>query len=417
MASTRHSSLATLLRAISILFAPLLVTCALVTTLDANGILIPSQDPIPASYFDLNILFHPATQVAWPAVPFYGWRLAHANWPDLEPQKDRWNFSLLDKYVSWADQHHTEILMILTFTPRWASSSPDAPSDFPNSPGYAGIPRDMNDWRTFVQTVATRYKGHIHLYEIWNEPDRPRDWVGDTDTMISMVRDAAQILKQIDPSITVLSPCPTYPNGLKWLNGFLQKGGSQYVDVIAYHFYVAKGAPPENVIPLIQQVRGMMQKYGVGDKPLWNTEAGYLGDTFLPDDQQAAYVARFYILNWAAGIPRYYWYAWEDHHGTQIELVEKDNATLTPAGHAYDTIQQWLKGSVMKHCQTDNSHNWVCELDRDGSTRHIIWNADSDHPFRVPQVWNVHQVTTLAGQTSSPNADSIQIGIQPLLLH
>ena len=185
------------------------------------------QGTIPASLFDLNILFHPQTKVPWPSVPFFGWRLSHVNWPDLEPEKNKWYFDLLDKYVSWGQEHNTEILMTLTYTPRWASSSPDAPSDFP-TPGYAGAPRDLDDWRNFVRTVATRYKGKIHVYEIWNEPDRPHDWIGGTDTMVAMVREASKILKGVDPSITVLCPSPISTNGIPWFEDFLKKGGAQY---------------------------------------------------------------------------------------------------------------------------------------------------------------------------------------------
>ncbi len=176
--------------------------------------------------------------------------------------------------------------MGLTYTPQWASSSPNSPGDLPTSLGYAGEPKDMDDWRTFVRTVATRYKGKIHVYEIWNEPDRKQDWVGSVDTLVTMTRDASKILKEIDPSITVLGPCPeTHPGGIKWLNEFLSKGGGQYLDAITYHFYVPNGTP-EDMLPVIQSVKAVMAQNGVGNKPLWNSEAGWLGPNFFPDAQQ-----------------------------------------------------------------------------------------------------------------------------------
>ncbi len=336
---------------------------------------------------------------------------------DLQPQKDKWHFDLLDKYVSWGQEHNTEIMMLLTYTPRWASSSPDAPSDVPDSPGFAGVPKDMNDWKTFVRTVATRYKGKIHVYEMWNEPDRQKDWIGGTETMVAMVRDASKILKEVDPTITVVGPSPeTQPGGVAWLNDFLHKGGGQYVDVIGYHFYVGKN-PPEEAVRIIQQVRTVMQQNGVGNKPLWNTEAGWHEPKPFPSDQlAAAYVARSYILNWAAGVSRFYWYAWDNHNWTSLELTMPDNTTLRPAGRAFGTIQQWLVGATMSKCLSSGNKNWICELKQNGTTQFLVWNTDGDQSFRLSKDWHVTQFTKLDGTVTKITGDSIPIGVQPILI-
>lgn len=106
-----------------------------------------TDEPVPASYFSMNILFHPLNHVPWPSVPLGGWRTSHVNWADLQLEKDRWYFDLLDKYVQWSQEHHTPILMLLTYTPRWASSTPDAPTDVEvgNPPGSPDLPAT---WRT-----------------------------------------------------------------------------------------------------------------------------------------------------------------------------------------------------------------------------------------------------------------------------
>ena len=116
------------------------------------------------------------------------------------------------------------------------------------------------------------------------------------------------------------------------------------------------------MLPLIGQVKAVIQKNGLSGKPLWNTEAGFLGPTLLPPDLQAAYIARAFLLNWSAGVNRFYWYAWEDRYGTQIELVERDNVTLTPAGVAFATTQKWMTGAVMSGCGNSPDGAWVCEL-------------------------------------------------------
>jgi len=400
-----------------------LVLCALAVfacSLDrhAGAAAAPPDQPIPASYFSMNILFHPLNHVPWPSVPLGGWRLSHVNWADLEPERGVWKFDLLDKYVGWSQQHHLEILMALTYTPRWASSTPDAPTDVEanNPPGLSGAPRDIEDWKTFVRLVSTRYKGRIRNWEIWNEPNRPQSWTGTVDQMVDLAREAYTILKQADPGCTVVSPAPTGPYGLRFFDAYLAKGGGRFADVIGYHFYVARDAPPEAMATLIGSVEKTLDKYGLAGKPLWNTEAGWLGPDMFPPQTQAAYLARAYLLNWASGVTRFYWYAWEDHHGTRVELVGPDNATLTPAGKALATVESWLTGARLTHCAEEKTSEWTCDLSRDGRQAHVLWNTAGDTPIDVPSAWQAHQALQLDGSSKAIDGKSISVGIAPELV-
>ena len=401
-----------------VLLAATALSVSIFATADESPIVLtPNAGPIPGALFSLNILFHPLTKVPWPAVPFGGWRLSHTNWADLEPQKGNWYFALLDRDADWAQEHHTESLMPLAYTPTWASSVPDARTDVEANapPGLSGPPSDIEDWKNFVRTVATRYKGRIHVFEIWNEPNRQQSWVGDVDTMIAMTREARTILKEVDPHNIVVAPAPEQEKGLPWLNEFLRKGGARYADVIAYHFYVGT-KPPEAMVPLIQKVRQAMAEYHTGERQLWDTEAGWLGPTSLPPEMAAGYVARAYLLNWASGVSRFYWYAWENHHGTLIELTEKDNATLTAAGKAYVTIEQWMVGNVLTQCSDSSDGTWTCDLQKDGSTVHIVWNTEGHDALQVPGDWNAKSVSTLSGESYAVGNGTVRIGQQPVLI-
>jgi len=402
-------------------FLALMFTAAvLITVAGASGSpveLAPSQEPIPASYFTLNILFHPNDHVPWPSVPFYGWRVWHALWFDLEPQKGQWNFDHLDALVNLAEQHHSEMLLILAYAPAWASTQSDPKSDW--QAGSAGPLRDINDWKNYVRTVGTRYKGRIHTYEVWNEPDRSHAWLGSVDSMVEMTRDAHQILKEIDPSNVVVGPSMETAKGPEWLNEFLSKGGAQAVDIIGYHFYTGnenESGPPEDMIPLIQKVREVMEQNHVGQKQLWDTEAGWhLPNPFPSEDMAAAYVARAYILNWAAGVSRYYWYCWDEHNWAALRVTWQDGS-LRAGGKAYATIQAWLKGATMQSCSTSDGKTWICTLERGGALQYIVWNTDGNTRFDMPRNWRVKSLTRLSGEVSAISQGPVSIGIQPALL-
>jgi hypothetical protein len=274
----------------------------------------------------------------------------------------------------------------------------------------------MEDWRNFVRTVATRYKGRIRKWEIWNEPNRPQSWTGTVDQMVDLTREAYTILKSVDPGNTVVSPAPTGTYGLKFFDAFLGKGGGRFADAIGYHFYVDKDAPPEAMIALISSVRSTMEKYGLSAKPQWNTEAGWLGPDLLPPDTQAAYLARAFILNWSAGVERFYWYAWENHHGTEIELVGRDNATLTPAGTALATLETWMTGAVLSRCSASPKNIWTCDLERGNQSSHILWSAGGETALPLPAAWHAKERVSLDGTTQAVQGSSISIGIAPALV-
>ena len=155
--------------------------------------------------------------------------------------------------------------------------------------------------------------------------------------------------------------------GVDWLSQFLQMGGGQYVDVIGYHFYVAP-QPPEAMIPLIERVKQVTAENGVGDKPLWNTECAWPSPRPFPsEDLAAGYLARAYILNWAAGVQRFYWYAWDNHIFDVTQTTRQDNQTLTPAGRAYGIIQKWLVGARVDTCSEASDQTWTCQLTRNSA--------------------------------------------------
>jgi hypothetical protein len=377
--------------------------------------LIPPTQPIPASLFGMHI-HRIGAGTPWPVVPIGDWRLwdAHVAWPDLEPRKGLWRFDTLDKYLSAAEGHHAEVLLVLGLSPRWASARPDERSVY--GPGFAAEPNDLEDWRDYVTAVVKHCGTRVHAYEIWNEPNLKPFWSGTTDQLVILTREASQIIRSIDPQAIIVSPSATASYGTKWLAEFLSKGGGRYVDVIGYHFYV-NPEPPEAMVPIIQQIRQIMAANGADFKPLWDTEVGWAKPKpFFSEDLAAAYLARSYILNWAVGAQRLYWYAWDNHAWVTLQTVEEDNQTLKSAGQAYGIIQKWLVGSRMDWCDQDTDHTWKCELDRNGSTQWIIWNPGETKRFAIPASWHVNYITPLLGQPMLLSDSTVEAGPTPSIL-
>lgn len=420
---------------IKVLSAALLMIGS-VTASSVLGAAAELNQPIPKEYFGLHIhnnvkapSWNPsAAKTPWPSIKFGSWRLwdAYVNWPSLEPLKGKWDFELLDKYVALAEAAGIDLLLPLGLTPTWASARPNEPSLY--RPGNAAEPLDIDDWRTYVRTVAVRYKGRIKNYELWNEVNLPGFYSGSKEKLVELAREAYQILKDVDPDIIFVSPSITGGQHA-WLDEYLAKGGAEYLDVVGDHFYVATRSP-EAMVPLIQQAQAVMQKHGLDRKPLWNTETGWRIENrqkkkprlsaveqkwkSLSDNLASAYIARSLILNWAMGVSRFYWYSWDNAH---MGLIELDNFTLKPAAVAFDRIARRLTGGILKDC--DRSRNiWTCSLTQiDGRGMWIVWaENDMAQDWRIPEGWNIDHVEALDGDKLEVKDSSIRIGAEPIFL-
>jgi hypothetical protein len=377
----------------------------------------PPPMKIPASLFGMHINQPPGK--AWPNVPFYGWRLCedYPTWGSLEPQAGVWKFEQLDRAVALATKNKIEVLLTLGQTPRWAAARPDDPSPYGN-PGWPSEPANLKDWRNYVRTIANRYKGKIRHYEIWNEPDYKLFYTGSVSKMVELAKEAYTILKQVDPQNVVLSPGAT--NGtpdFQWQKDFFRQGGGKYADVISQHFY-PKTAVPEDRADYIESFTTMLTKAGLSKKPIWNTETGWVKPVTMQSDRQAmAFVARTYLIDWAKGVQRLYWYAWDNRDYVSLYFTHSDRQTPTGIATSYATTQKWMVGARMGKCQPQNDKTWMCQLTRNGRSNWVVWNPDRQLTFTVPKSWNIKTTQDLTGKTKKlPASRQVAIDFSPLLL-
>jgi len=328
----------------------------------------------------------------WPGKQIGAWRL-HDNrtyWGKLEPVKGQWDFKKLDKLVAISQLTQSDLLMQLGITPLWASVRPEDKSPYWNA--SSSEPRYIGDWENYLKTLGVRYKNKIIYYEIWNEPNIKQFYSGDINNLIKLTCSANKILKSISPNIKIVGPSVTSvrPQDFAYLDDFLKQGGRDCIDIVSYHFYVADSTPEELYKAEIK-VKEIMQANGVGNMPLWNTEAGwkiqneYSTGTkdksfdspywkMLDSRLAASYVLRSLILSRFAGIERYYWYSW-DHE--VMGLMEPTTKLPKLAGRVYLEFAKKMLGGSISSCATTNGL-WQCSLkDANGNKLLMLWAADN----------------------------------------
>lgn len=359
-----------------------------------------NADVITADQFGLHI-HGLARGNSWPSVPFGTLRLwdTGTNWERLEPRRGEWKFEELDLIVAQAQLRGVKVLLTLGQTPSWAALDPE--SDSPYAPGASSPPRDISDWKNYVRTVGERYKGRIQYWEIWNEIDVKHFYNGSFKRLAELERVAVEVLKDIDEANIILTPS-VQSGAFKVLERYLDSGGGRFADVVSYHFYVPKD-DPEEIPSYVMKVRSILEKYRLGSKPIWNTEAGWLIENrnggFGPNRRPAAMtwrglkwheaegiVLRAYLINFSTGVQRFFWYAWDNQ---AMGLAEDKGRNPKPAAAGYATAYRWLVGKQLVGCAKVESVHY-CHTRFEGKNSYIVW-ARKEMSFSVPVDWSVNR--------------------------
>jgi hypothetical protein len=367
---------------------------------------------VPANYFGLTVMNFSNVQ---PSIPFgtsRSWdEYPYLDWAEVNPLPGVYNFAFVDSFINVNQQRGTDMIYTFGRTPLWASSSPLAYS--PYGLGQCAPPGNIASWDAYVTALVTHAAGRIHYWELWNEPDDPQFYCGSISTMVTMANDAYRIIKSIDPSAQVLTPSVTSNAGPAWLTSYLNGGGGQVSDIITFHGYWGPNA--ESIKAVVQSYRAVMAATGQSTKPLWDTEASWAGDPtniLWGEPQRAAYIAKYYLLQWSDGVARFVWYAFDGGLGGGMW----DAATgLHASGVGYGVVEQWMVGSQMTSgCAADGNGTWTCTLARNGDHAEVIWNSSATVTANVGSEY-IEQ-TDLTGATTSVTGASVQVGNSPILL-
>jgi hypothetical protein len=361
---------------------------------------------LPAQFFGL-VVRDPAAQ---PSVAAGSRRLADSgvSWAAIEPAQGVFVWAMLDQEVAIARQSGVQLMLTLGSTPTWAQSA------------NSSMPAQLSAWDAYVQAVATRYRGQITAYELWNSPEDPANWSGDPAqlpaALATLAAHAASVLAATDPSAQLVSPVLS----ISALQQFLASGGGVSVQIIGASLITA-GQPPEAMAALLQSIHAATVGTAADGKPVWNDQPSWqLAANAADPATQAMWVARALILNAGFGVQRLHWYAWDNHTPGTLTLTDTDGQP-TVAALAYATVQTWLQGAQLNGCDASPNGLWTCQIVRPGpatqatqTTQWILWSPGSSIQASA---LGAAKVTDLSGnQTTVDASGMISVGPSPILL-
>jgi Glycosyl hydrolases family 39 len=199
------------------------------------------------------------------------------SWNGIEPEQGKFRWQFWDNLVRLAEQNRIELIPYVAYTPRWAARKG---KDFWKQP-----PRDPKLYADFMFQIATRYRGRIRSWEIWNEPDNKDYWTGTPDEYAELTMLAAKRIREADPqAVLVLGGVAYGPN--KFLQTLITGYHlDRYVDVIAMHAYPESwlNIPMETIFEQwVPEIAQLIAGDGSGDD-LWLNEMGYPDYRYRPN--------------------------------------------------------------------------------------------------------------------------------------
>ncbi len=214
-------------------------------------------------------------------------------WQDVELSRGQFDFQADDALIASTRATQLNVLAILAYSTTWSTSAPaDSPGNLTHFP-----PRDYGEWANYVAAIVTRYKSDVHYWEVWNEPDLAEFWNGTPAQYAALLDVTSSTIKQIDPTATVVlggqafqdlpgHPASEFPTQIL---ADADYPAAANFDIAAFHYYLPPNAAPQH----FAEFKAALTRFGIGDRPVWITEAGLPScPTLMGADQDRGFEAQ-----------------------------------------------------------------------------------------------------------------------------
>jgi hypothetical protein len=377
-------------------------------------------------------------------------------WSSVEPVEGQRNWgsvASLENDLSNSSKQGIHTILIVLSTPLWAQQIYGHPC--------GSIKEDkLEAFAAFMKDLVTRYSVppfNVKYWEIGNEPDVDPSlvspdslfgcWGDQNDPYYGggaygkMLKAVYPAIKAADPDAKVLNgglllDCdPTHPPEGKdckaslFFKGMLESGAADYFDIVSLHgysYFTNSWENIENSSPWVERggavmgkvsyIREVMQEYNV-EKPIFMTEGSLLcpdGNTKFcrpPSDpfyeQQANYVVRLYVRNWAAGIAGTIWYDFEGPGWRYAGMLD-GYQNPKPDYKALKFLLAELQGASFRREVPVNKDVQIYEFGLPEKRVWVLWPA-GDNPQEINTPSDSLQVLDIYGNALPSVGSTLQI--------
>ncbi len=249
-------------------------------------------------------------------------------WQFVKMRPGEYDWSAVDRLLKAAQTKQIEVLFTIrtTFREQTKKRRPRRGVIEINPPSM-----DRKEWVHFVEILANRYRGQGVNYEIENEVNEAAFWKGTREEYLELLKAGYDAIKKADPKAKVLPSAmgcgiirslelgSGSQKAWKWHDSWLQPIlSTKSFDVVSVHNYYFPSEIIANGLTFrsyLEHIRDVMKKSGLGDRPVWITETGFVSVPTVTsgrmdngsNEKQAQWLAEAYQQAFEFGVERIYW--------------------------------------------------------------------------------------------------------------
>jgi hypothetical protein len=252
-------------------------------------------------------------------------------WQFVKIRPGEYDWSTVDRLVKATQAKQIDVLFTIRTVFREGTQKQKPKRGTIQVPSINPPSMDRKEWVYFVEALATRYRGQGVNYEIENEVNAEAFWKGTLEEYLELLNAGYEAIKKADPQAKVLPSamgCGVVQNfkgdsgkyeAWKWHDSWLQSIlSTKKFDVVNIHDYYFPSEIVANGLTFrsyLEHIQDLMKKSGLGDRPIWITEIGYVsGPTEISGrmdngspEKQARWLTEAYQQAFGFGVERIYW--------------------------------------------------------------------------------------------------------------
>ncbi len=365
-------------------------------------------------------------------------------WDLVEASNDQWTFSNADAVIPNGDF----VAIPTLFKMQYASATPPwerDPDKFQKTLGPEA--------RQYIETVVRRYAPVVKYWEIGNEmehwraadpgdemhgrrserlPDSiPTDGFSPREQG-QFLAQAAKLIRAIDPDAVIVLPGMAGLDDYSlntWLPGVIEGGGKDWFDIVNYHYY----SNWESFVMRRPRLAVAMQRLGIADKPVWQTETGSSSDPSLnirtdypnSPETQAADIFRRIVQGFGHGDALVIWHCYipsipNPQSDWRAYGLRDPQGNPNLAGHAYTLLtDELIPWTAIERLEADpRGRNLYRFTVADGAQKIVAWGSGS---YTVPK--GLTQFTSVIPSSAGafnwqfvPSGTALPLSANPILL-
>ena len=364
-------------------------------------------------------------------------------WQNVEKTNDLWDFAHPDAVLPNTEFEPVVTLFAMQYasgTPPWATQ----PSEFEPELG--------DEAKEYLDAVLDQYADHVKYWEIGNEMDHWRAAEPVTEGRAApgasslpnyaptggyapqeqgvFLAQAAEYIRAKDPDAIIVLPgmagLDSYTTDT-WLTGVVQGGGTEFFDVMNYHYYGSW----ENYSVSRTRLTSTLQTLGIADKPVWLTETGVTSDSTLTQrtnypnsaTEQAIDVVRRIVLAYAHGDDLVLWHTHvsSTDEGTSSDWRAYGLRTSTgvqkPSWYTYQLLaKEIIPFTHVSTIEDGSAGAYVYAFTKDDGSQSIIAWGDGTYTPSEPESEMTIMVNDSGTFSFAPVVGSITLSDTPVLI-